>query len=101
MQIESSAESIDLPDQSIDRLLCSFVLHEVDNLNQVFSEFKRILKPGSKMLLLEWEKKETASGPPVHERIDAPTLSEELDKYGWEGQHIQLNQDQYAFLVIV
>lgn len=99
--VESSAERINLPDQSVDRLLCSFVLHEVDDVSRVFGEFRRILKSGGKMLILEWEKRDTGSGPPVHERIDAQTLSEQLKAIGWEDRHIQPNPDQYAFLVDV
>jgi len=97
--VESPAEHIGLPDESVDRILCSLVLHEVDDLNQVFCEFKRILRPHGKMLLIEWEKEQTDSGPPVNERIAAEELKNKLIEFGWSGRRIQPNKDQYAFLI--
>ncbi|GMA64268.1 class I SAM-dependent methyltransferase [Alicyclobacillus fastidiosus] len=54
--VESPAEHLTLPDHTVDRVICSLVLHEVDDLKQTLSEFKRILRPGGKVLLIEWEK---------------------------------------------
>jgi len=99
--VESSAEHIELDDESVDRILCSLVLHEVDDLHQVFREFKRILRPQGKMLLIEWTKKQTDSGPPIHERIAAEDLNDTLSEFGWSARHIQPNSDQYALLVEV
>ncbi|MFX4303210.1 class I SAM-dependent methyltransferase [Alicyclobacillus tolerans] len=97
--IQSSAEQIDLPNESIDRLLCSFVLHEVDNLQKVLSEFQRIIKTDGKMLFLEWEKKMTGFGPPVDERLDAETLEAHIKEMGWRSQRFQPNTNHYGLLI--
>jgi ubiquinone/menaquinone biosynthesis C-methylase UbiE len=50
--VQSNAEATRLPDASIDRILCSGVLHHLD-LNAAFPELFRILKPGGKLLAVE------------------------------------------------
>ncbi|MCL6442654.1 MAG: methyltransferase domain-containing protein [Alicyclobacillus sp.] len=37
--VESHAERIKLPDDSVDRIICSLVLHEVDDIRQALSEW--------------------------------------------------------------
>ena len=49
---QSDAENTKLPDSSIDRVMCSGMLHHLD-LNFAFPELKRILKPGGKVLAVE------------------------------------------------
>lgn len=46
------AENTRLPDNSIDLILCSGMLHHLD-LSYVFPEVRRILKPGGRLLALE------------------------------------------------
>jgi SAM-dependent methyltransferase len=50
--IQSDAENTRLPNNSIDIILCSGMLHHI-NLNKGFPEMKRILKPGGKILAIE------------------------------------------------
>ncbi|HUD03981.1 MAG TPA: methyltransferase domain-containing protein [Candidatus Paceibacterota bacterium] len=51
--IISSAEKIDLPNNSIDNVISSLVLCSVSNESKVISEIYRILKPGGKYYLIE------------------------------------------------
>ncbi|KYP80064.1 class I SAM-dependent methyltransferase [Ferroacidibacillus organovorans] len=97
--VESPAESIALPDHSVDRILCSFVLHEVDDLSQSLKEFIRILKPSGKMLLIEWEKKESEFGPPIHHRLSSASLGAALTELNVSHQLHHLNPVHYGFLV--
>jgi len=50
--IQADCENTGLPDNCIDTLLCSGVLHHFD-LKYAFPEMSRILKPGGKCLVLE------------------------------------------------
>jgi ubiquinone/menaquinone biosynthesis C-methylase UbiE len=50
--IQSDAENTRLPNNSIDIILCSGMLHHI-NLNKGFPEMKRILRPGGKILAIE------------------------------------------------
>jgi len=47
----ASVESIDMPSDEFDGILCSSVIEYVDCPSAVFSEFSRILKPGGKLLI--------------------------------------------------
>ena len=49
---QADAEDTRLPDASIDRILCSGMLHHVD-LSYALPEMRRILKPGGKILAVE------------------------------------------------
>ncbi|MBL0385633.1 class I SAM-dependent methyltransferase [Tumebacillus sp. ITR2] len=91
----SDAEKIDLPDQSVDKVLIAFVLHEVGDLNQAVQEVKRILRPNGNVLILEWEKKETEMGPPVHHRLDSNELQQVLVANGLQTEVKLLNDNHY------
>ncbi|GAX89866.1 class I SAM-dependent methyltransferase [Effusibacillus lacus] len=96
--VQSDAEAIDLADGSVDKVFCAFILHELADLTKGLSEIKRILRPGGKLLVLEWEKKQTESGPPVEERLDAPELAASIEKFGFATEIIRPNPNHYMIL---
>jgi ubiquinone/menaquinone biosynthesis C-methylase UbiE len=49
---QADAENTRLPDNSVDAIMCSGMLHHLD-LSFAFPELRRILKPGGKILCLE------------------------------------------------
>jgi len=49
---QADAERTMLPDSSVDRIICSGMLHHLD-LSYAFPELRRILKPGGKLLAVE------------------------------------------------
>lgn len=51
--IQATAEAMPLADQSYDFLTMGFALRHVDDLEAAFVEYRRVLKPGGKALLLE------------------------------------------------
>jgi ubiquinone/menaquinone biosynthesis C-methylase UbiE len=48
-----SGEAIDLPDDSVDAVVSSWVLCTVDRPDQVIAEARRILKPGGRLVFVE------------------------------------------------
>lgn len=96
--VQSDAESIDLPDASVDKAICAFVLHEVADLQKGLAEIKRILRPDGRLLVLEWEKKETESGPPVEERLDAAELQPAIKSFGFKTRVLRPNPNHYMIL---
>ncbi len=50
--IEGDCEATGLPDNSVDVILCSYMLHHL-NLNYAYPEMHRILKPGGRILACE------------------------------------------------
>jgi len=80
--IESDLEDIPLGDHTVDASVAAFVIHEVGNRVKAFSEMNRIMKPGSKGVIVEWAQVEGESGPPLHERIDPQVIIEEMKESG-------------------
>lgn len=60
--------NIPLPTAHVDAALIANVLHEVHDPKAYLNEVKRILKEGGQLWIVEWQKKETPMGPPLHER---------------------------------
>lgn len=92
----SDLEDIQLPDNAVNKVLVSLVIHEVTNLETAINEIKRILKPGGEVLIIEWKAIETESGPPLHERISSNGMIKFLNTAGFNAEAIDLNTVHYA-----
>ena len=51
--IQGRAEELPLPDQSVDFVTMGYALRHVRNLHETFVEFKRVLRPGGRVIILE------------------------------------------------
>lgn len=94
--VESDLEHIHLDDNAVDKVIISFVIHEVGSVKNTLQEIKRILKPGGEMLLIEWEAVQTESGPPLDHRIPSKDMVKTLKENDFEVELIQLNEANYA-----
>ncbi|MBT8369232.1 MAG: bifunctional demethylmenaquinone methyltransferase/2-methoxy-6-polyprenyl-1,4-benzoquinol methylase UbiE [Deltaproteobacteria bacterium] len=54
--VQGDAESISFPDANFDATMVGFGIRNVTNMNKGFEEMYRVLKPGGKMLCLEFSK---------------------------------------------
>ena len=97
--LEGTAEAIPLPDRSVDRTLCAFVLHEVSDLDKALCELRRITKTGGVICLVEWEKQETSFGPPVVERLAKHDLKTALERVGIPVVSEQKPNDDHYLMV--
>jgi ubiquinone/menaquinone biosynthesis C-methylase UbiE len=51
-------------------ILLSMVLHEIDNPKEFLQTCFKVLKPYGRVIVIDWQKKETGSiGPPVEDRL--------------------------------
>ncbi|WP_290588502.1 methyltransferase domain-containing protein [Alicyclobacillus sp.] len=96
--IQALADRIPLQDASVDRILCAFVLHEVDDLPRTLAEFRRLLGPDGKLMVIEWDKKPMEMGPPEHERIEMTELSKRMEEAGFHTECWDLNPYHYVVL---
>lgn len=99
--VVSSLEEINLPNSVADKAVAAFVVHEVPDLTKAFQEFKRIIKPGQKLLILEWEAIEMEMGPPIDERISSAKMKQIFEENGLEPKVQHFNEAVYAVTAIV
>lgn len=97
--IEGAIERIPLAGQIADHVITSFVLHEVEPLEKGLQEMSRVLKPGGKVLCIEWEKKQTVQGPPLHHRIQSNELAKAFDENGLLVEKLTYPSDQHYLIV--
>jgi demethylmenaquinone methyltransferase/2-methoxy-6-polyprenyl-1,4-benzoquinol methylase len=53
LALVGSAESLPLPDASIDRIVTGFTVRNIGDLGRAFAEFRRVLRPGGRAVVLE------------------------------------------------
>jgi len=60
---------IPLESESVDLLLSVNTVHEFDNKAKIIKEMSRVVKKNGKLLIVDFQKKETGFGPPVEIRV--------------------------------
>jgi ubiquinone/menaquinone biosynthesis C-methylase UbiE len=75
--IQSPADSLTLADGVVDAVLMAFVAHELDRPEVSFHEVSRILTPGGRLCIVEYNKSRSL-GPPASHRLDTATV----DRWG-------------------
>ncbi|KGX84187.1 class I SAM-dependent methyltransferase [Pontibacillus marinus] len=94
-RLQSSLESLNLPDGAYERAVAAFVLHEVPDLHQSLLETHRILTEDGSLLILDWERVEADQGPPLNHRISANHMAEQAAKAGFDVEVGHLNEEVY------
>jgi len=69
-----------LEPESIDWVVLKDMLFQNKNKNQIMEEAKRVLKPGGKILLIEWKKGDTSIGPDVGIRMSVEEIKDIVRK---------------------
>ncbi|MDA0998929.1 MAG: class I SAM-dependent methyltransferase [bacterium] len=82
---------IPFPDSVADIALLAFVTHETRSIQGLLSEARRALKPGGRIVLMEWHVHETDHGPPLWTRIAPNDLKSEVRAAGFTGALSQNN----------
>lgn len=68
--VGGTAEQLPLADGSIDTVLCTLVLCSVGDLDAAAGEFRRVLKPGGELLVLEHVRAASPRVAAVQDRMD-------------------------------
>ncbi|MBI5454826.1 MAG: methyltransferase domain-containing protein [Deltaproteobacteria bacterium] len=79
----SGENSIPLDGSTVDFALVAYVLHETESKAKFLKEIRRIMKPGARLLVIDWKKKKEGHGPPREERLSIKTVEGFLRKAGF------------------
>lgn len=86
-----------LADASVDRVLVSHVLFQVDDRAAVLAEAARVLKPGGRVLVVEWAAGAPAAALHGDRLIEAPALAALVAAAGFTGAApVQVGAAQHA-----
>ncbi len=76
----NGSDRIGAKDGSFDAAVMIVVAHELPEPQKFFHEVARILKPGGRLALIEWQMAQTKNGPDLSERIAPDTLEKLLNE---------------------
>ncbi len=90
--VTGNAETLPLPDQSVDVYTISFGLRNVTRIDTALAEAMRVLKPGGRFFCLEFS------------HVEEPFLAKLYDRYSYHiiphiGERIAKDRDSYQYLV--
>ena len=83
----NAGEALPLPDVSVDICLMAVVLHDLvdeDNHTTALKEIARVLKPGGRLAVVEFNRIDGPPGPPKHIRLAPSEVFEMLRPYGFD-----------------
>lgn len=83
--LRSELPHVDLPDAAVDWIWGAFVVHEVEPLDALMAELRRVLRPGGQVALLDWRPDAVSNdGPPPHHRLSPAVVSAALQSAAFE-----------------
>lgn len=81
LKVES--DTLPLGDKVCDFFIAAAVLHEIKDINILFSEIYRVLKAKSRILVIDFHKEVTPLvKPPIENRLSAEFIIDQFDKVG-------------------
>ncbi len=79
----ASPDDPHLPARSIDTIFFCDVLHHIENRPAYYSKLARVLKPGGRIVVIDFFKKELPVGPPPSMKLSDAEVIEELRAAGF------------------
>jgi ubiquinone/menaquinone biosynthesis C-methylase UbiE len=97
--LQTPGNTTGLKNIAADVVFMAFVLHEVADPAGYIEEVKGLLKAGGKLAILEWEKKQTPTGPPEHDRLEMTEVVKLLHDSGLIIEK-QQSLNPYQYMVV-
>lgn len=105
-RLESKADKVqllkdvrDVPSNSCGTVLLCTVLHELEDIQAMMREIKRILRPEGVLAVIEFHKRQTPLGPPEVRRISPGQVEEILKQCGLcQKEYFELGENFYVQL---
>lgn len=76
--LRSKEYAVPIPDGMADVALAAFVIHEIPDRKRFAAELLRIVRPGGRVVILEWKRQTEEHGPPEEERLAERELDDTL-----------------------
>jgi ubiquinone/menaquinone biosynthesis C-methylase UbiE len=83
LPLAGSAEALPLGDTSVDGVFAINLYHELDPPEAMLAEAARVLRPGGRMLIVDWKAEPTPKGPPLDHRVPAERVAAALEAEGF------------------
>jgi ubiquinone/menaquinone biosynthesis C-methylase UbiE len=78
-------------------VLLAFVLDEIDQKATFLHKVARLLKPGGRVVILEWQPQKQEDGPPLEDRIAMERITDDAQAVGLRiSEQRELNDQQYV-----
>lgn len=74
----------ELAPASVDMIFICDTLHHISNRVQYFPRLFRALKPGGRLVIVDFYKRKLPLGPPVHMKIAKPEMIREVEEAGFQ-----------------
>ncbi len=73
-------DELSFPDSSVDGIWLIALYHELTPPEPLLAEIRRVLRPGCKLVIIDWEKDSKAceQGPPLDHRVSTSTVIKQL-----------------------
>lgn len=81
--LERGAEDTGLPAEYVDALVWHTMYHDVASRPRALQEMFRILKSGGRWVIVDWDKEEMESGPPLSVRMSPEEVRAEVETAGF------------------
>lgn len=95
---EERGPVLPLEGRSVDRALLANLYHELTDRRGTLAQVSRVLRPGGKLLLVDWDPEGTAiAGPPRTHRVSPAQAERELREEGYRNlERLALYRDHWA-----
>jgi len=88
-----------IPDESVDLAMLNNILFQNKKIDKIIEESSRILKKDGKLLITEWKKIKSPSGPPLENRLSPEEIKKYAEKAGLQFQK-ELEAGPYHYALI-
>jgi len=98
--LQGTASATGLAGGRCDLVFAANVWHELDDYPAAFAELKRILKPGARIVVLDWRPDvERPPGPPLEHRLSPHEVQRFFEDHGKRVDAVR-NVGQYSYLIL-
>lgn len=91
--------AMSIPERSVDHGLLTNALYQSKKKEDMIKEVSRLIKPGGKLLIIEWNDVPVPFGPPASDRVPAEHIRELVPQFEYREEKF-FEPDQYHYGLI-